>query len=165
MGCRSIVDQPGILAALNPVYAYSFFAINHLHGIVALASVVLCITGCEALYADMGHFGRLPIRLTWYLVVLPGLVLNYFGQCALLLQNPDIADGQPLLRPGAEIAALSPGRARHPVHHHRLPGHDFRRLFAHPAGHATGVHTAHAHRPHLRTCQRPDIYADPSTGC
>ncbi len=62
---------------------------------MALASVVLCITGCEALYADMGHFGRLPIRLTWYFVVLPGLVLNYFGQCALLLHNPSIADVNP----------------------------------------------------------------------
>ncbi len=115
LGLRSIVDQPGILAALNPMHAYSFFAINHLHGIVALASVVLCITGCEALYADMGHFGRLPIRLTWYVVVLPGLVLNYFGQCALLLQNPGVAAVNPfyalapksLLYPLVGLATLS----------------------------------------------------------
>jgi KUP system potassium uptake protein len=95
LGCRAIVHQPRILAAINPLYAVDFFAINHLHGVVALASVVLCITGGEALYADMGHFGRLPIRLGWYGVVLPGLLFNYFGQCALLLDNPDIANVNP----------------------------------------------------------------------
>lgn len=95
LGFRSILHQPGILAAINPLCAVNFFAVNHFHGIVALASVVLCITGGEALYADMGHFGRLPIRLGWYGVVLPGLLLNYFGQCALLLDNPDIANVNP----------------------------------------------------------------------
>jgi KUP system potassium uptake protein len=92
---RAVFAQPEILAALNPLYAINFFAVNHLQGIVALASVVLCITGCEALYADMGHFGPFPIRLTWYSVVLPGLVLNYFGQCALLLHDPTIASVNP----------------------------------------------------------------------
>jgi len=95
LGFRAILHQPGILAAVNPLCAVNFFAVNHFHGIVALASVVLCITGGEALYADMGHFGRLPIRLGWYGVVLPGLLLNYFGQCALLLHNPDIANVNP----------------------------------------------------------------------
>ncbi|MFH0781759.1 MAG: potassium transporter Kup [Pseudomonadota bacterium] len=95
LGFRAILHQPKILAAINPLCAVNFFAVNHLHGIVALASVVLCITGGEALYADMGHFGRLPIRLSWYGVVLPGLLLNYFGQCALLLDNPDIANVNP----------------------------------------------------------------------
>lgn len=115
LGIRAITDRPDILAALSPQYAISFFAVNHLHGIVALASVVLCITGCEALYADMGHFGRFPIRLTWYGIVLPGLVLNYFGQCALLLQNPDIANVNPfyalapkaLLYPLVGLATMS----------------------------------------------------------
>ncbi len=95
LGFSAILRQPGILAAINPLCAVKFFAVNHLHGIVALASVVLCITGGEALYADMGHFGRLPIRLGWYGVVLPGLLLNYFGQCALLLDAPTIADVNP----------------------------------------------------------------------
>ena len=90
LGLLSIIKKPEVLAALNPIYVINYFATNHLHGTVALASVVLCITGCEALYADMGHFGRLPIRLTWYFVVLPGLLLNYFGQGAYLLQNPDL---------------------------------------------------------------------------
>ncbi len=115
LGFKSILLQPGILAAINPVCAIHFFAVNHFHGIVALASVVLCITGGEALYADMGHFGRFPIRLSWYCVVLPGLLLNYFGQCALLLQNPEIANGYPfyalapqaLLYPMVGLATIS----------------------------------------------------------
>ncbi|MCL1980610.1 MAG: potassium transporter Kup [Proteobacteria bacterium] len=88
LGLLAIIKQPMVLSALNPVHVITYFAANHLHGTVSLASVVLCITGCEALYADMGHFGRLPIRLTWYLVVLPGLLLNYFGQGAYLLAHP-----------------------------------------------------------------------------
>jgi KUP system potassium uptake protein len=95
LGLLSISRQPEVLAALNPIHMVNYFALNGLHGTVALASVVLCITGCEALYADMGHFGRLPIRLTWYLVVLPGLMINYFGQGAYLLQHPDITDINP----------------------------------------------------------------------
>lgn len=91
LGFMEIVAEPRILSALNPVWALRFFAINHLHGIVVLGSVVLCVTGGEALYADMGHFGRLPIRISWYCVVLPGLLLNYFGQGALLLDHPEMA--------------------------------------------------------------------------
>ncbi|MFZ5428538.1 MAG: potassium transporter Kup [Thermodesulfobacteriota bacterium] len=91
LGLMEIVQEPLILRALNPMHAVEFFRINHLHGIVVLGSVVLCITGGEALYADMGHFGRAPIRLSWYAVVLPGLLLNYFGQGALLLDHPGMA--------------------------------------------------------------------------
>ncbi|MEW6288507.1 MAG: potassium transporter Kup [Thermodesulfobacteriota bacterium] len=115
LGLLSILKQPEVLAALNPYYVVNYFAINHTHGLVALASVVLCITGCEALYADMGHFGRLPIRITWYAVVLPGLVLNYFGQGAYLLQNPHMAHVNPffalapkmLLYPLVALATIS----------------------------------------------------------
>ncbi|MDQ7834194.1 MAG: potassium transporter Kup [Humidesulfovibrio sp.] len=89
LGLVAIAKQPGILAAVNPYYAVLFFMENHLHGMVVLGSVVLCITGGEALYADMGHFGRVPIRLSWYCMVLPALLLNYFGQGALLLAEPD----------------------------------------------------------------------------
>ncbi|HWR04820.1 MAG TPA: KUP/HAK/KT family potassium transporter [Humidesulfovibrio sp.] len=91
LGVASITQRPEILAAVNPVHAVRFFVENHLHGMVVLGSVVLCITGGEALYADMGHFGRQPIRMSWYTVVLPSLMLNYFGQGALLLAKPDMA--------------------------------------------------------------------------
>jgi KUP system potassium uptake protein len=91
LGLMQILRLPGILAALDPRYAVNFFAVNHLHGLLVLGSVVLCITGCEALYADMGHFGSGPIRLSWIILVFPALLLNYFGQTALLLENPQAA--------------------------------------------------------------------------
>jgi KUP system potassium uptake protein len=95
LGVGAIAGNPEILAALDPRQAISFFLRNGLHGFVVLGGVVLCITGGEALYADMGHFGRLPIRLSWYGAVLPGLVLNYFGQGALLLQHPELVEVNP----------------------------------------------------------------------
>ena len=87
-GLTWIVRAPEVLEAVNPVYAVKFIANNHLHGFLLLGSVVLVITGGEALYADMGHFGRTPIRLAWYAIVMPGLLLNYFGQGALMLIMP-----------------------------------------------------------------------------
>lgn len=77
-----------MLAALNPVYAYQFLSADWLVSFLALGGIFLAITGGEALYADMGHFGKAPIRLGWFTFVLPALVLDYFGQGALLLQNP-----------------------------------------------------------------------------
>ena len=88
LGIRNIGLQPDVLKALSPHYAMMFLAADGWQGFLAFGSVVLAVTGAEALYADMGHFGRLPIRLAWYLLVLPALVLNYFGQGALLLTNP-----------------------------------------------------------------------------
>lgn len=89
LGAWEIMQSPRILRALNPWYAWEFFSSNHLHGFVVLGSVVLCITGGEALYADLGHFGRRAIRITWLGLACPALLLNYFGQCALLLDHPD----------------------------------------------------------------------------
>ena len=88
-GLPWIVRHPEILWAVNPVHALRFFATHGIHGFFVLGSVVLCITGSEALYADMGHFGRRAIRLAWYGCVLPALLLNYFGQGAMLLERPD----------------------------------------------------------------------------
>jgi KUP system potassium uptake protein len=80
-----------ILLALNPAYAFQFFQENHLHAFVVFGSVVLCLTGSEALYADLGHFGRKAIRLSWMGMAFPALLLNYFGQGALLLSNPELS--------------------------------------------------------------------------
>lgn len=91
LGIRGILMDPGILKAVNPWYAYDFFVRDGVRGFLILGSVVLVLTGAEALYADMGHFGRRPIRLTWFAVVLPCLLLNYFGQSALLLVQPEAA--------------------------------------------------------------------------
>ena len=91
LGLAQIVRNPGVLAAANPAYAMSFFATNGWLGFVVLGSVFLAVTGGEALYGDMGHFGVRPIRLMWFSVVLPALLLNYFGQGALILANPAAA--------------------------------------------------------------------------
>ncbi len=89
LGLRSIIANPEVLHALNPVWAVRFFLEYKTVSFIALGAVVLSITGVEALYADMGHFGKFPIRLAWFTVVLPSLVLNYFGQGALLLKHPE----------------------------------------------------------------------------
>ncbi|HJV74690.1 MAG TPA: potassium transporter Kup [Noviherbaspirillum sp.] len=89
MGVVNILDNPAILAAINPLHAVRFLLDNGWIAFLALGAVVLVVTGAEALYADMGHFGKGPIRLAWFAVVFPGLTLNYLGQGALLLAHPD----------------------------------------------------------------------------
>jgi len=88
LGIPHIVGNPGVLVALNPLYAILFFMHHPLVAFIGLGAVVLCVTGGEALYADMGHFGKKPIRIAWYGFVMPALVINYFGQGAMLLGNP-----------------------------------------------------------------------------
>jgi KUP system potassium uptake protein len=90
-GMPGIVRHPAILGAVNPLHALRFLLAHGRHGFLVLGSVVLCITGCEALYADMVHFGRSAIRLAWYTCVFPALLINYFGQGALLLERPAAA--------------------------------------------------------------------------
>lgn len=87
LGIMSIAQNPSVLWALNPIYAFSFFEANSLIAFIALGTVVLAVTGTEAIYADMGHFGLKPIRMAWFTLVLPALVLNYFGQGALILRD------------------------------------------------------------------------------
>jgi KUP system potassium uptake protein len=91
LGIRAIVRMPAVLSAWNPVHGLAFFARHGMAGFLTLGAVVLVVTGGEALYADMGHFGKRPIRIAWFAVVLPALLLNYFGQGALLLHDPAAA--------------------------------------------------------------------------
>jgi KUP system potassium uptake protein len=88
LGVRQIVHSPGVLVAISPWYAFKLCVVYKYLAFVVLGAVVLCVTGAEALYADMGHFGAKPIRQSWMFVVLPALVLNYFGQGALVLRDP-----------------------------------------------------------------------------
>jgi KUP system potassium uptake protein len=88
-GLRGIWMEPTVMHALSPVYAINFLTEHIAESFVVLGSVVLAVTGAEALYADMGHFGRGPVRIAWFSLVAPSLVLNYFGQGALLMANPD----------------------------------------------------------------------------
>jgi KUP system potassium uptake protein len=107
LGVHGILQHPRVLAALNPWYALAFLFRDGPHGFLVLGAVVLVVTGGEALYADMGHFGRRPIRLAWFAVVLPALVLNYFGQGGLLVANPAAARNP--------FYALVPGWALYPM--------------------------------------------------
>ena len=92
LGILHIAQNPTVLAALSPVHAARFFINNKMHGFLALGSIFLVVTGSEALYADMGHFGKRPIQLAWFGLVLPSLVLNYFGQGALVIADPSTID-------------------------------------------------------------------------
>ena len=89
LGTIWIVREPRVLAAIDPTHGVDFFIHNGWRGFVVLGAVFLVVTGGEALYADMGHFGRFPIRLAWFALVLPALLLNYFGQAALILRHPE----------------------------------------------------------------------------
>lgn len=89
MGVSNIVANPAILAAFNPLHAFTFLTHNGRYAFLALGAVVLAFTGAEALYADMGHFGRTSVRLAWFAIVFPALGMNYLGQGALLLAHPD----------------------------------------------------------------------------
>jgi KUP system potassium uptake protein len=107
LGLPQVLQHPGVLVALLPTHAIGFFVREPLVAFVALGAVVLCVTGGEALYADMGHFGKLPIRVAWYGLVMPALVVNYFGQGALLLEDPLAVENPFFL--------LAPGWARLPL--------------------------------------------------
>jgi KUP system potassium uptake protein len=113
-GVAELRHTPSVLWALNPVHAVRFFLANGLLGFETLGAVVLVITGGEALYADMGHFGRPPIRRSWFVVVFPALLLNYFGQGALLLRSAAARSNpfyglipQPLLLPAVALATIA----------------------------------------------------------
>ncbi len=114
LGVREIVREPQILLAVNPWYAIKFFIAHGSTAFLLLGSIVLAVTGVEALYADMGHFGRRPIRVAWLALVFPALLLNYFGQGALLLRDPSAVSNpfyllapRPLLYPLIILAALA----------------------------------------------------------
>jgi KUP system potassium uptake protein len=114
LGVHALIQQPTVFKALYPGYAVQFFINNGWHAFAALGGVVLTLTGAEALYADMGHFGKNPIRLAWFGFVSPALVLNYFGQGALLMSDPTAVSNpfykmvpEPLLYPMIGLATVA----------------------------------------------------------
>ena len=107
LGVANILAEPAVLQALNPAWAVRFLVAHPVLGYLSLGAVVLCLTGAEALYADMGHFGRRPIQIAWFGLVLPSLLLNYFGQGALLLTRPEAVENPfYLLAPGWAVYPL-----------------------------------------------------------
>ena len=160
LGVRQIIEAPQVLTAFLPHHAFEFALHHGFVTFLALGAVTLAVTGAEALYADMGHFGREPIRRAWLWLVLPALLANYYGQGALLLSDADRAR-EPVLPPGAGLGALSAGGARHRRHRDRLAGHHLRRLLDGPAGRPAGPEPARARRSTPRpassarsTCRR-----------
>ena len=157
LGLAQIVQNPAVLAALDPRYALGLFGHAGWQAFVALGAIVLAVTGAEALYADMGHFGRAPIRLAWFGLVLPGLVLNYFGQGALVLRDPAALE-HPFYHLVPGLGALAADRACHLRHHHRQPGGDLGRVLAHPAGDPARLPAAHDGPAHLGHRDRPGLH-------
>jgi KUP system potassium uptake protein len=104
LGIYHLIQMPGVLVALNPWYAVQFFLTDKVLGFLALGSVVLAVTGAEALYSDMGHFGRGPMRLSWFGFVMPALLLNYFGQAAMILALDDAGAARAMENPFFNLA-------------------------------------------------------------
>ena len=157
-GLLHIRDDPGVLAAINPAYAVMFLHGHGDIGLVTLGLVFLVVTGGEALYADLGHFGRVPIQAAWFGLVLPALVLNYFGQGAKVLAEPS-RDREPVLPAGARDAAAAHGRAGDGGDGDRQPGRDHRRLFAGASGHSARPSAAARHPAHLGVAGRTNLHS------
>ena len=156
LGVMHIIERPGGDPGDAQSAERGRISSSHepLRAFIAMGSVVLAVTGAEALYADMGHFGRKPIRVSWLYFVLPALLLNYMGQGAMILsQDPAqaLADGQgPVLLPRSGHAAAAAGAARDRGDDHRQPGGDFGRLLGHPAGDPARLRPAPQDHPHQR---------------
>ena len=142
LGLVAIAANPQVLHALDPRYAIDFVTRHGVASFVVLGAVLLAFTGAEALYADMGHFGKTPIRIAWFGLVFPALVLNYFGQGALLIADPKAIENPFYLL--APAWALYPhGGARHRGDGDRFAGDDLRHLFADQAGDPARLPAAH----------------------
>ena len=163
LGLYNIVQHPEILVAANPWYGIEFLFANKAMALVAMGNVVLAVTGAEALYADMGHFGQKPISRAWFAFVLPALVLNYFGQGALILAEPEAAQNPFFL--SAPDWALYPlvGLATLATVIASQAG-DLGRLLGDPAGDAAGFCAAHGSAAHLREGGRADLPAGGELG-
>ena len=157
LGLLQIFRSPDVLMALNPSHALDFFSRNRFHGIVVLGSVVLCITGGEALYADMGHFGKRAIRPLLAVLRLSGALAELFRAGGRTHRQPGHRD-QPLLRHRAHGLDLSHGDPLHHGHHHRLPSHDLGHLLHYPPSRATRLLPPGARHPHLALHGGADIH-------
>ena len=148
-----------MIRAVSPSYGVQLFVDEPAKAFLALGSIFLVVTGGEALYADMGHFGRRPIQLSWYTIVFPALLLNYFGQAALLASSPGEEVGTAVLPPGAGLGDHAAGRVGDDGHGDRLAGADLRRLLADSPGGPARLPAAPRHPPHVLRPHRADLRA------
>ena len=158
LGLRQVIEHPGVLEAVWPGYAVEFFVDNPGKAFLSLGSIFLVVTGGEALYADMGHFGRRPIVWSWYCWVFPALVLNYFGQAALLRSDPEAIEN-PFYRLGSVVGGHAAGDPGDDGHGDRLPGVDLRGLLDDGAGDPARLHPAPRRAPHVGRARRADLRA------
>ena len=158
LGIMQIIRYPEVLAAINPLHGVDFFLRNGWHGFLILGAVFLVVTGGEALYADMGHFGMRPIRIVWFTIVLPALLLNYFGQGALLLENPGAAEN-PFYRLVPVVGTLPDGRPGHGCSGNCLASGHHRRVLAHHASRTTRFQPASKDHSHVDQGVWADIYS------
>jgi K+ transporter len=149
LGLWEVLHNPGVLAAISPHWAITFCLHYQLMAFIAFGSVVLAVTGAEALYADMGHFGRRPIRWAWLVIVRPG--------CAVAARSGRTR--KPVLPAGAGMVPPALGVPGNGGHHHREPGNDFRRLYDCAAMRAAWLSAAAGGAPHQQYGRRPDLYA------
>jgi len=157
LGLAGIARAPAILAALSPLPAINFMWSAGPLAFAVIGAAFLAVTGGEALYADMGHFGPFPIRLAWFGVALPALTLNYFGQGALLLIEP-AAIRQPVLRTCSGKFALWTCGVGDRRNDHRRSGNYFRRFFSDATGHSAGLPAAHEYHSHGGSRDGPNLY-------
>ena len=153
-----IAHDPGVLWALNPFYGIDFLLQHGFIGLFTLGVVFLAVTGAEALYADLGHFGRRPIQVAWLFIVLPSLAINYLGQGALVFANPKTIEN-PFFLMLSRLGADPHGRAGDGGDRDRQPGRDHRGLFAHQPGDPARSIAAVRSAPHLRVAGRPNLHA------
>ena len=157
-GITEIAQQPAILAALNPLNGLAFLSAQGWHIFVAVGAIVLAFTGAEALYADMGHFGKRPIQIAWTGLVLPALAIQYMGQGALLMRDSSALEN-PFYRMFPEFWLLPAVGLATVATVNRFAGRDFGGLFHDQAGHATGFAAAHAGALHLSQRGGTNLYA------
>ena len=158
LGLPHIADNPVVLRSIEPIYAIRFLVDHGLTAFITLGAVFLSVTGAEALYADMGHFGRKPIRIAWFSLVVPALALNYLGQGALLLSNPEAREF-PFYHLAPELGAVSAGAAVDVRDGHRVAGGHLGRVLADAAGDSARLLAAVRHPPHVGPGKRPGLHS------
>jgi KUP system potassium uptake protein len=157
LGVWHIAAAPQVLAAFNPLWAITFLADHMGIAFVVMGAVFLAVTGAEALYADLGHFGRKPIVAAWIVLVFPALVLNYLGQGALVLTNPEAISDPFFSHDACQPVAVSCAIG-HRCHGDCITGRHFRGLFDGAGCHSTRPFAAFAHPAHIGGAKRADLY-------